>query len=141
MKWAIHNLDQLTVVVAELYETELPFILETKPPACQRTQAQNNLYWAWCTQMANHFNVKGYPMGDKDDAHDLMRHKFLGYDVTEKTIGNTIIKEEKLRSTTDLDVHEMAFYMNQVDVWAAEQGCFLITPSTHCYMEWKKQHG
>ena len=68
----------------------------------------------------------------KDDMHDLMRHKFLGYE--SKTIGKTELKDI-LRSTTKLDKGEMHHYMTQIDVWGTEVGVYLPHPEDSEYMK------
>lgn len=102
-----------------------------------RSLSQNALYWQWVGQMATYFTGKGYPLS-KDDAHDLMRHQFLGY--AGKTLGNTEIKPQ-LRSTTSLDRAEMAEYMTMVDQWAADKGCLLVKPGDSDYMQYMREQG
>ena len=97
-----------------------------------RSLSQNGLYWMWMAELAESFNkrTKGGAEWSKDDMHDLMRHKFLGYE--EKKIGSTELKP-LLRSTTKLDKGEMHHYMTQVDVWASEVNVFLSHPEDSEY--------
>lgn len=92
--------------------------------AGNRTLSANALYWQWMTDLANKFSVKGQ-LFTKDDMHDLMRHKFLGYE--SKTIGRTEIQNQ-LISTTKLSPAEFCHYMNQIDAWAVSVGVMLPTP-------------
>lgn len=97
-----------------------------------RSLDQNALMWMWLTIMAEHFTAKGI-MADgepltKDDMHDIMRSKFLGSEDVVRTIGNTVIKEHKLKSTANLDKGDMHHYLTQMDQWAAEHGCLLPHP-------------
>lgn len=102
----------------------------------RRTVSANNLYWDWLGQMAQHFSRKAGPFG-KDDIHDLMRHKFLGYQPA-RIIGRTEIPA-KLRSTTDLSKGEMCHYMSQIDAWSADHGCLLQRGEDNEYDEWAKR--
>lgn len=102
-----------------------------------RTLSQNALYWQWLDQMAKFFTGKGYPL-TKDDAHDLMRHQFLGYEG--KKLGKTEIKPQ-LKSTTDLDRGQMAEYMTMVDQWAADKGCLLPKPEDSEYTQIMRELG
>ena len=98
-----------------------------------RSISQNGLYWMWMGQLAESFNSRSKDANfSKDDMHDLMRHKFLGYE--SKTIGKTELKDI-LRSTTKLLKGEMHHYMTQVDVWASEVGVFLQHPEDSEYMK------
>ena len=98
-----------------------------QPPVETRTIAQNRLYWQWMEELAKYFTANGRPL-TKDQAHDLMCHKFLGYHT--RKIGETEITS--LRSTTwpkRLDTGEMGYYMDQIDAWAVDKGCYLPTPA------------
>ena len=70
--------------------------IETIRP--HRSLSANALYWTWLDALAKHFS-KGGNKFDKDAMHDLMRHKFLGYE--DKTVGKTVISQQ-LKSTADL---------------------------------------
>lgn len=98
-----------------------------------RSISQNGLYWMWMGQLAESFNARSKDgQWSKDDMHDLMRHKFLGYE--SKTIGKTELKDI-LRSTTKLQKGEMHHYMTQIDAWAVDVGVFLTHPEDSEYMK------
>ena len=98
-----------------------------------RSISQNGLYWMWMGQLAESFNARSKDgQWSKDDMHDLMRHKFLGYE--SKTIGKTELKDI-LRSTTKLLKGEMHQYMTQIDAWAVDVGVFLTHPEDSEYMK------
>ena len=101
----------------------------------QRTVEQNAMYWEWMAILAEFFTVKMKQPYAKEDMHDLMRHKFLGYDT--KTIGQTEIS--KLRSTTKLTTGEEFAYMEQIDAWSAEFGCLLPRPDSSDYQQNKNK--
>ena len=98
----------------------------------KRSLSANNLYWQWMSRLANYFSKKGGDY-DKDMMHDLMRHKFLGYET--KTIGRTTI-EAQLKTTTKMKVPEFCAYMLQVDLWAQEHGCNLPRPDDNLYAQY-----
>ena len=111
----------------------------------KRSLPQNALYWQWMTQLAKHFSGLKMDDGDggkirvkftKDDMHDLMRHRFLGY-TDEKTVGSTVIPMQ-LISTTGLKTQPMHEYMSKIDAFAADNGCLLPHPADSEYMEYKE---
>lgn len=105
-----------------------------------RSLPQNRMMWDWLTDMALYFSAKGgtNDKGElltKDDMHDIMRHKFLGYETVKRTIGKTVIEEYKLKSTASLEKGEMHEYLTKMDQWALEHGCFLPHPEDSEYMK------
>lgn len=135
-KLHLFNLSQIGDAIKAITELLLsgPVVVEVK--RARRTLSQNALYWRWMSDMSTHFTKRGYPL-TKDDAHDLMRHKFLGHQT--RTIGQTEVT--KLRSTTDLDKSEMSAYMTQIDAWCVDRGCFLTKPVDSEYMESLREQG
>jgi len=99
-----------------------------------RSLSQNGLYWMWMATLSESFNKRAKDGSEwsKDDMHDLMRHKFLGYE--SKTIGMTELKDI-LRSTAKLYKGEMHHYMTQIDVWGTEVGVYLPHPEDSEYMK------
>lgn len=130
----LFNQSQIGDLVTSLLARDFP--LRLKITRARRTLPQNALYWQWLTVMGEHFTGKGYPL-TKDDAHDLMRHKFLGHET--KTIGKTEIT--KLRSTADLDKGEMTDYMTQIDNWCVDHGCLLPKPEDSEYQQIMREMG
>ena len=100
----------------------------------KRSTSANALYWVWLDAMAKHFS-KGANKFTKDDMHDLMRHRFLGYE--ERVIGKTALQPQ-LKSTADLDTAGMCEYMTKIDAWCADHGCMLPRPEDNDYAEWQK---
>ena len=86
----------------------------------KRSLDQNALYWMWLNLLAAHFakrgqkNELGEPIS-KDDMHDILRHKYLGYVDIEKRLGQTVITEHKLVSTAGMDKGDMHHYLSQID--------------------------
>lgn len=103
----------------------------------KRSLSSNSLYWVWLEKMAKHFS-KEESMFTKDDIHDLMRHKFLGY-TEERRIGRTIIPPQ-LKSTAKENSTEFFRYMQQIDAFSADHGCLLPRPEDDAYSQWYEQH-
>ena len=88
-----------------------------------RSFDQNSAYWMWLTKMAVSFSRRGRPT-TKDELHDLMRHKFLGYMPKRKFKSKEPLDIPlQLKSTTDLSKLEMSEYMVKVEAWGIENGC------------------
>lgn len=114
-------------------------MVEISEYAPKRSISANDLYWKWLTDMAYQFSAKYTGLiYSKDDMHDLMRHKFLGY-LPAKQLGKTVIPQS-LKSTRDLSKGEMCHYLNQIDMWAASVGCLLPRPEDSDYEEYLKCH-
>lgn len=111
-----------------------PLMVYYEPWKDPRTRSQNNLYWMWMEEMANFYSRRD-SQHTKDDMHDLMRHKFLGY--TDKQVGNTFI-ERQLVSTTDLPKTDMSEYMHKIEQWNTDQGLLLTIPAHNEYMKYKE---
>ena len=123
-----NNRLQLVALISGLDLSE-PQDVTIKPHKSSRSLDQNSLMWIWLTHMAKHFSSKSGTF-TQDDMHDLMRHKFLGYD--ERKIGNTELPPQ-LKSTTKQNVGEMHHYLSQIDMWAATCGCLLPRPEDSIY--------
>lgn len=116
-------------------EPDEVFKVEIKPLRGKRSTDQNSLYWRWLTVAADYFSKRGQKF-TKDDMHDLFRHLFLGYE--SRVIGHTKLQEQ-LKSTSKLDSSEMAFYMNQVDMWCADKKLLLPKPEDNQYTQYARE--
>lgn len=143
-KYIVHSIDYVSVValhewmnkkVNEIVKDGKKAEFTVKEYKSKRSLPANSLYWQWMGVLSQHFTSKGNPIS-KDDAHDLMRHCFLGYDEPKK-IGNTEIGR-RLKSTTKLNTSEFCFYLNQVDAWAVERGCYLPRPEDSEYEKYRE---
>lgn len=106
--------------------------------AGSRSLSQNDLYWMWLDEMCEHVKEKLGAEYSKEEMHDSMRHAFLGYDEP-RTIGKITVKPQ-LKSTTKLTVGEMYFYMNKIDMYAAQSlGLYLTRPSDCQYEKLKRK--
>jgi len=111
-----------------------PICIHVERYSPKRSTSANALYWQWLTVMAKHFSKKGQTF-TKDDMHDLMRHRFLGYE--NRVIGKTELKPQ-LKSSASLSTREMCEYMTKIDAWAADNGCLLPRPEDNDYSEWQR---
>jgi len=94
--------------------------------AGKRSKSQNDLYWEWLSDLSDYINSKKGTDVSKDDMHDYMRHKYLGYDQPKK-IGSVEVRE-RLKTTTQLTTGEMFHYMSEIDAYAASIGLMLPRP-------------
>lgn len=101
-----------------------------------RSKAQLKLYRVWLRHLAEYFSNATRQFSE-DDMHDLMRHKFLGYET--RVIGETEIVNQ-LKSTADGKIakHVMSEFMFQVDQWATEMGCYLPHPEDNEYTKYRQ---
>ena len=101
-----------------------------------RSRAQLGLYREWLRDMASFFSTADTKFCD-DDMHDLMRHKFLGYE--DRMIGNTLVKSQ-LKSTANgkIGKTDMSEYMTKIDIWATEMGCYLPRPGDNEYTKYRE---
>ena len=111
-----------------------PLMISYEPYKDPRTRSQNNLYWLWLEEMA-HFYTTPTSHFSKDDMHDLMRHKFLGYE--DRKIGLTEITHQ-LISTTTLKKHDMSEYMHQIEAWNIDNGLRVTIPADNEYMKYRE---
>lgn len=108
-----------------------PIVLQMKQWKPMASRSQQNLYWEWMVVLGKAFNQ------DKNDMHDLMRHKFLGYE--EKVIGDDVIRRLKSTKASEIEKPDMAHYMNQIDVWASEtMGIYLPVPEMNEYAKYRE---
>lgn len=100
-------------------------IIEIKDDKDSRSTKQNRLYWEWIGTVIS--PELGYT---KDEAHMILRDKFLGYNVVTTKKGETV---RELRSTTKLKVGEFKDYLEQIDMLMSEYGIVLPRPEDLYY--------
>ena len=103
-----------------------------------RTISQNALFWMWCNDLAKHFfKVEKVTEQQKQDIHDILCHKFLGYET--KKINSTEI--HSLRTLTwpkKLSIGEQSDMLDKINAWAIEHGCMLPIPDNSEYADLQK---
>ena len=100
-------------------------IIEIKDDKDSRSTKQNRLYWEWIGTVIS--PELGYT---KDEAHMILRDKFLGYNEVTTKKGETV---RELRSTTKLKVGEFKDYLEQIDMLMSEYGIVLPRPEDLYY--------
>ena len=83
------------------------------------------VFWIWMAHLAKCFSERGRETTKyaKQQMHDIMCHKFLGY-TPERVIGKTTIKPA-LRTITypeQLTRPEFYWFMREIEIWASETG-------------------
>ena len=107
-----------------------------KPYSDPRSHNQNALFWMWCDDLAKFFAAKSGEVFTKDGIHDVLCHKFLGYE--DRVVGKIVIKDQ-LKTTKPLDKGEFQRLMEQIDAWACDLGCQLRYPEHSQYMKQREE--
>ncbi len=91
--------------------------ISQKPP--KRTLLQNDLYWAYMTDLGNQ---TGYTKEEMSliAKSELLEPKLVEFNGRPKLL---------TKSTTDLSVKEMSDYIRSIEIWAAENGFTLHAPN------------
>lgn len=129
-------LDNATNVMRQMLEDNGWLKVEVK--AGNRSLDQNSLYWVWIAQITEFVNEKKGSDFNTNEMHEWMKHTFLGYEDA-KVIGKVEIPIQ-LRSTSKLTKSEMFDYMEKIDMYWAQLGCLLVTPSDSVYAKMKEKH-
>lgn len=98
-----------------------------KPYKAKRSDRQNNMYWAWMTEIANQYNQRKKPdqhPANKDLMHAVFSKKFL------RIMGVEIMGMEVFDkfSTTMLSPSEFAEYITRIEVDCFENGYTISSP-------------
>ena len=88
-------------------------VLPTRP---QRSSNQNRWYHAAIVQpFAEFLTDNGYEVIGHDEAHEIIKAKFLRVDVCDPGTGEVVA--ERVRSTTDLSTEEFSDYCERARAW------------------------
>lgn len=94
-------------------------------PSCgrpfTRTHAQNARLWALLHRLSERYRPAGETYSP-DVWHHFLKSMFLGCIDRRLPDGRVVAIP---RSSTDLDIGEMADYLTQVEAWCAERGVYL----------------
>ena len=96
----------------------------------KRSCDQNALMWMWYQQMSHQIKQKGKGDYSTDDLHEYFKDEYCP--VKQITFGK---KVKNVKSTKKLDTGEMHFYLQQIDMWAANAGFKLTIPVSSEYQE------
>jgi len=124
MNFAINNSQDKQTLFNYLKELETDYIVSVKKQRNNRSNMQNNYYWACIVQ----------PLGESlgyfpDEMHDTLKVKFASewqsIDINDKQIGL-----QTVNSTARMNTKEFEVYANQIRIWAlTELGIRLMLPN------------
>tara|TARA_R100000541_G_scaffold59025_2_gene71522 strand:+ start:231 stop:659 length:429 start_codon:yes stop_codon:yes gene_type:complete len=92
-----------------------------------RSQQQNRLYWSWCNLLGEFI---GY---NKDECALLLQDKFLGRD--EFTNKSGTVEVSQIRGTSKLKVGEFAQFLEQVEIFSAQELDFVMPRPEDLYWQ------
>jgi len=124
MKFVIKCNKDKQSLINYLKELGNDYIVEVKKQKNNRSNMQNNYYWACIVQpLANEIGY--FP----DEMHDILKVKFSSewqsIDINDKQVGLQVIN-----STATMNTKEFEIYANQIRVWAlTELGIRLMLPN------------
>jgi len=124
MKFVIKFNKDKQSLINYLKELGNDYIVEVKKQKNNRSNMQNNYYWACIVQpLANEIGY--FP----DEMHDILKVKFASQwesiDINDKQVGLQVIN-----STATMNTKEFEIYANQIRVWAlTELGIRLMLPN------------
>ena len=89
----------------------------------KRSISQNSLYWKWLAEIVKQWNVTDDP--------EILHEIFKKYFCPEKVINEHIT----IKSTKKLDVGEMCFYLNKIELFCIDRGYVITIPDKCEYRE------
>ena len=124
MKFVIKGNKDKQSLINYLKELGNDYIVEVKKQRNNRSNMQNNYYWACIVQpLANEIGY--FP----DEMHDILKVKFASQwesiDINDKQVGLQVVN-----SSATMNTKEFEIYANQIRVWAlTELGIRLMLPN------------
>ncbi|SFU93688.1 YbcN family protein [Xenorhabdus koppenhoeferi] len=124
----------------DVLATNQPHRIIIKPWKNTRSSSQNATAHMWFGEISHFLKSNGAKFSP-EQVKEMMKHTFLGYEVVERINARTQEPERvrTLRQTSKLDTGEMFRFMEQVEQWAAEMGCFVTVPEDSEYMTLKRE--
>ena len=126
MNFAINNSQDKQTLFNYLKELDSNYIVSVKKQRNNRSNMQNNYYWACIVQ----------PLGSElgyfpDEMHDCLKVKFSSewqsIEINDKQIGLQTVK-----STARLNTKDFEMYADQIRIWAlTELGIRLMLPNEY----------
>jgi len=126
MNFVINSTQDKQMLFNYLKEIESDYIVTVKKQRNNRSNMQNNYYWACVVQpLANELGY--FP----DEMHEILKVKFASewqsIEVNNKTIGLQVVK-----STATIDTKAFEVYADQIRIWAmTELGIRLMMPNEY----------
>ena len=112
---------------------DFPLTLRLEKYEDLRSQGQLALVHIWFRELAKSFTDRGSAV-DPERMKLLLKHKFLGTE--DVLVGKTEIPGQvRPLPTKKGELHQ---FMNQVEAWASDHGCFLSMPGDSEYMKYKE---
>jgi hypothetical protein len=124
MNFAINNYQDKQSLFNYLKELDNDYIVSVKKQRNNRSNMQNNYYWACIVQPLSQ-ELGYFP----DEMHDCLKVKFSSewqsIDINDKQIGLQTVKSTARLNTKDFEV-----YADQIRIWAlSELGIRLMLPN------------
>ena len=126
MKFVIKNRQDKQSLINYLKELENDYIVDVKKQRNNRSNMQNNYYWACIVQpLASELGY--FP----DEMHDCLKVKFASewqsIEINEKQIGLQVVNSSARMNTKDFEV-----YADQIRIWAlSELSIRLMLPNEY----------
>tara|TARA_R110002020_G_scaffold120274_2_gene274187 strand:+ start:1267 stop:1650 length:384 start_codon:yes stop_codon:yes gene_type:complete len=126
MNFVINNSQDKQNLFNYLKELDNDYIVKVKKQRNNRSNMQNNYYWACIVQPLS--NELGY---FPDEMHDTLKVKFASLwesiEINEKQIGL-----QKIKSTAKMNSKDFEIYADQIRIWAlTELGIRLMLPNEY----------
>ena len=126
MNFAINNSQDKQSLFNYLKEIESDYIVSVKKQRNNRSQMQNNYYWACIVQPLG-LELGYFP----DEMHDTLKVKFASewqsIEINDKQIGLQTVNSTARMNTKDFEV-----YADQIRIWAlTELGIRLMLPNEY----------
>jgi hypothetical protein len=131
MKFVIKNKQDKQSLINYLKELENDYIVDVKKQRNNRSNMQNNYYWACIVQ----------PLGSElgyfpDEMHDILKMKFTAEWETHTIIDDGVDYKREgffaMKSTARMNAKEFEVYADQIRIWAlTELGIRLMLPNEY----------
>jgi hypothetical protein len=126
MKFVIKNKQDKQTLINYLKELENDYIVDVKKQRNNRSNMQNNYYWACIVQpLASELGY--FP----DEMHDCLKIKFSSewqsIEINERQVGLQVVN-----SSARMNTKEFEIYADQIRIWAlTELGIRLMLPNEY----------
>lgn len=123
-------------------EFEKPVEVIIKPFKSKRSINQNNLFHMWVGEISDYLIRHGRVDWNEEKTKENLKRTFLGVEKSESV--NMITGERTVqyvtRHTSDLDIGDMHYFMNQVFTWTLDALGFSLTiPEDSEFMKLRNQ--
>ena len=110
---------------------EKPIQVKVQEYQSKRSLSQNNLMWAWYTEISKFWYESTDDWFDPELWHDQLKEKCLGFEVIATPNG----QKKRLRSTKKLGVKGMAEYLNNVELYMGSKFQVQLSKPEDLYYE------